>query len=152
MVVACLYYACKFNKVSRTFEELADEISLDRDNKKEVYGCLKILKSELNLKNVLSDPVSFIPRFIADLNLEPEIESPSIELLNEYNLKMPPSGKSIRGIAVGCLYAICLVMQMKPNQKQFAEITGITQTTLRRRCREFQKIIFSHPELLNPLF
>ena len=70
MVAACLYFACREKKIPRTLQEILDETS---ESAKNVRRCYRTLIRELNLKVPSTDPISLIPRFIAELGLDTNV-------------------------------------------------------------------------------
>ena len=79
MVVACLYYSCKKLKISRTFQEFLEESSCSEQNLKRCYFTLV---KELQLKIPVTNPISLISKYVADLDLGPQIENSAISILN----------------------------------------------------------------------
>ncbi|MFW9899040.1 MAG: transcription initiation factor IIB family protein [Candidatus Thorarchaeota archaeon] len=133
MVAACLYFACREKKIPRTLQEILDETSV---NAKNVRRCYRTLIRELNLKVPSTDPISLIPRFIADLNLDADIEKTTINILKTFILKFSTSGKDPKGLCAGALYLVCKIRNKRVSQKEIANLVGVTEVTLRSRYKE----------------
>lgn len=133
MVAACLYFACRERKIPRTLQEILDETAI---NAKNVRRCYRTLIRELNLKAPSTDPISLVPRFIAELGLDAEAENSSINVLNKFISKFSTSGKDPKGLCAGALYLVCKKKQRRISQKEIANIVGITEVTLRSRYKE----------------
>ncbi len=133
MVAACLYFACREKKIPRTLQEILDETSV---NAKNVRRCYRTLIRELNLKVPSTDPISLIPRFIADLNLDADIEKTTINILKTFILKFSTSGKDPKGLCAGALYLVCKIRNKRVSQKEIANLLGVTEVTLRSRYKE----------------
>ncbi|MCK4480763.1 MAG: transcription initiation factor IIB, partial [Candidatus Lokiarchaeota archaeon] len=71
MVAACLYLACRRKQLPRTLQEITNEAQA---NAKDVRRSYTTIIREFNLKSPSTDPVSLIPRYINDLELDSEIE------------------------------------------------------------------------------
>ena len=133
MVAACLYFACRERKIPRTLQEILDESAI---NAKNVRRCYRTLIRELNLKAPSTDPISLVPRFVAELGLDAEAENSSINVLNKFISKFSTSGKDPKGLCAGALYLVCKKKQRRISQKEIANIVGVTEVTLRSRYKE----------------
>ncbi|MFW9945829.1 MAG: transcription initiation factor IIB family protein [Promethearchaeota archaeon] len=133
MVAACLYFACRERKIPRTLQEILDETAI---NAKNVRRCYRTLIRELNLKAPSTDPISLVPRFVAELGLDTEAENSSINVLNKFISKFSTSGKDPKGLCAGALYLVCKKQQRRISQKEIANIVGVTEVTLRSRYKE----------------
>jgi len=136
MVAACLYFACREKKIPRTLQEILDETSV---NAKNVRRCYRTIIRELNLKVPNTDPISLIPRFIAELNLDAEVEKTTINILQTFMSKYSTSGKDPKGLCAGALYLVCKVRNKRISQKEIANLVGVTEVTLRSRYKELTK-------------
>jgi len=135
MVAACLYFACRERKIPRTLQEILDESAI---NAKNVRRCYRTLIRELNLKAPSTDPISLVPRFVAELGLDAEAENSSINVLNKFISKFSTSGKDPKGLCAGALYLVCKKKQRRISQKEIANIIGVTEVTLRSRYKELK--------------
>jgi transcription initiation factor TFIIB len=88
------------------------------------------------LKVPSTDPISLIPRFIADLNLDADIEKTTINILKTFILKFSTSGKDPKGLCAGALYLVCKIRNKRVSQKEIANLVGVTEVTLRSRYKE----------------
>ncbi|MFX1395095.1 MAG: transcription initiation factor IIB family protein [Promethearchaeota archaeon] len=149
MIAACLYYVCRANKISRSLKEISNRTSKINENMKEVYSCYKSLIKELNLKPPPPDPVSFVPRLIAELDLDPKVESPTIRVIRAFVSRACSAGRDPRGIAAGALYLVCRMINIKVSQKEIAKIAKITNITLCKRYKEILDNLFSRKESIN---
>ena len=133
MVAACLYFACREKKIPRTLQEILDETSISAKN---VRRCYRTIIRELNLKAPSTDPISLIPRYIAELNLDAEIEKTTINILQKFITNFSTSGKDPKGLCAGALYLVCKIRNKRISQKEIANLVGVTEVTLRSRYKE----------------
>jgi transcription initiation factor TFIIB len=138
MVAACLYFACRERKIPRTLQEILDETSISAKN---VRRCYRTLIRELNLKVPSTDPISLIPRFIAELELDAEAENTTIKMLQSFISKFSTSGKDPKGLCAGALYLVCKIKDKRVSQKEIANMVGVTEVTLRSRYKELIKML-----------
>ena len=136
MVAAALYYACKLKRVPRTFQEILDET---KETPRNVRRCYRSLVRDLKLKLPVTNPASLIPKYIADLGLDNEIERLSMDLVKEYRKRVPTSGKDPKGICAGAIYLANRLKNKQMTQKEIAEEIGVTEVTLRSRYKELTK-------------
>ncbi len=138
MVAACLYFACRERKIPRTLQEILDETSISAKN---VRRCYRTLIRELNLKVPSTDPISLIPRFIAELELDADAENATIKILQSFISKFSTSGKDPKGLCAGSLYLVCKMKDKRVSQKEIANLVGVTEVTLRSRYKELIKML-----------
>ncbi len=133
MITACIYYSCKNKSIPRTFQEILNETPIsDRIVKK----CYNILVRELNLKVLNTNPMSFIPRFAAELNLGFDMEILTRKILQPMINKNLLSGKDPKGFCAGALYFACKLKSLGISQKEITKVVGVTEVTLRSRYKE----------------
>ncbi len=133
MVAACLYFACRANRIPRTLQEILDDTTASAKN---VRRCYRTIIRELNLKAPSTNPISLIPRYIAELGLDIETEKSTIKLIQIFTSKFSTSGKDPKGLCAGALYIVCKLKNIKISQKQIANLVGVTEVTLRSRYKE----------------
>ncbi len=138
MVAACLYFACRERKIPRTLQEILDQTSVHAKN---VRRCYRTLIRELNLKVPSTDPISLIPRFIAELDLDADAENITVKILQRFTSKYSTSGKDPKGLCAGALYLVCRKKEKKISQKEIANLVGVTEVTLRSRYKELIKTL-----------
>jgi len=138
MIAACLYYVCKVNQISRSLKEISSKIDLKNENFREVYNSYKSLIRELNLKVPPPDPISFVPRYITALGIDPKVESPTMKVIRAFTSRACSTGKDPRGIAAGALYLVCKMISVPVSQKEIARVAKITNITL---CKRYKDII-----------
>ncbi|MDX1797180.1 MAG: TFIIB-type zinc ribbon-containing protein [Candidatus Lokiarchaeia archaeon] len=138
MVAACLYFACRERKIPRTLQEILEQTSISAKN---VRRCYRTLIRELNLKAPSTDPISLIPRFIAELELDTDAENATIKILQGFTSKFSTSGKDPKGLCAGALYLVCKKKDKKISQKDIANLVGVTEVTLRSRYKELVKML-----------
>ena len=97
------------------------------------------LERELKLKAPSTDPVSLVPRFVAELALNTEDEKTTIKILKAFTENFSISGKDPKGLCAGALYLVCKGRKKRISQKEIANLVGVTEVTLRSRYKEIIK-------------
>ena len=135
MVAACLYLACRRKQLPRTLQEITNEAQA---NAKDVRRSYTTLIREFNLKSPSTDPVSLIPRYINDLELDSEIEQLTTKILNSYKTRFSISGKDPKGLCAGAIYLASKIKNKETTQQKIVKTVGITEVTLRSRYKELK--------------
>jgi len=133
MIAACIYLAIRLKKIPRTLQEILEESA---ENEKDIRRCYRVLIRELNIKSPNTDPSTLIPTYIANLNLNHEVEETATKIVNAFSSNFSTSGKDPKGIVAGALYLACKIKGLELTQKQIADIVGVTEVTLRSRFKE----------------
>lgn len=133
MAAACIYYACKTEKIPRSFQEILDESPISC---KTIKKCSKIIFNHFNLKLPSTNIVSFIPKYIVELGLNINVEKLAIKILDSFLKKTPNNGKNPKGLCAGVIYLASKLRNIKVTQKDISKIIGITEVTLRSRYKE----------------
>ena len=135
MVAACIYYICKENGIPRTFQEIMRETS---GNYKLAKKCYRILINTLNLKVPTYNPVAFVPRYIADLGLNNDVENLTIKIIQSFLTKTSVRGIDPKGLCAGAIYLVSKIKDLKVSQKKIGRIVGVTEVTIRARYKELK--------------
>lgn len=136
MIAACIYYAIRKYRITRTLQEVLDETN---EKGKDVRRCYGVLIRELNLKAPNTNPIALIPRYITKLRLSSEIEKLAIKIADTYISNFVTSGKDPKGIVGGAIYLASKIKNENFTQKQIADLIGVTEVTLRSRYKELKK-------------
>ena len=133
MIAASIYLAIRLKRIPRTFQEILEESS---ENSKDIRRCYRVLIRGLNLKAPNTEPSALIPKYIAKLNLNQEIERTTAKIVSTFTLNFPTSGKDPKGIVAGAIYLASKIKGLELTQKEIADQVGVTEVTLRSRYKE----------------
>jgi len=136
MIAASIYLAIRLKRIPRTFQEILEESS---ENSKDVRRCYRVLIRELNLKAPNTEPSALIPKYVAKLNLNQEIERITYKIVNTFSSNFSTSGKDPKGIVAGAIYLASKILGLELTQKEIADKVGVTEVTLRSRYKELSK-------------
>ncbi|MEM3791592.1 MAG: transcription initiation factor IIB [Candidatus Micrarchaeaceae archaeon] len=136
VVTAALYAVCRTAGMPRTLDEIAQVSSVP---KKEIGRTYRVIIHELNLKVPLTEPTSYVPRYIAALKLSGEAQERAIKLLKEAMKKGLVSGRSPTGVSAAAVYIAGALVGEHRTQKEVADVAGVTEVTIRNRYRELKK-------------
>lgn len=136
VITGALYAACRKYDMPRTLDELAEASGYD---KKEILKSFKFLTRTLVLKFSPVSPICYLSKFANKLNIAPETESNAMEILKKADEKDITNGRAPIGIVAASLYIASLLNCEKRTQREIAEVTGVTEVTIRHRYHELVK-------------
>ncbi len=130
---ASLYIACQLCGVPRTLDEVAQKLRLGR---KEIGRTVRIIKRSLRMKPMTTKPEQYIDRFCSDLELRTEAVAMCHEWMKEIKRLELDSGRGPVGIAASLIYMASIVTGQNRTQREIADITNVTEVTIRNRYKE----------------
>ena len=136
VVQAVIYAACRKAGMPRTLDEIANISGLP---KKEIGRAYRAISHELGLKIPLTDPVSYVPRYVNALKLSGEAQEKAVELLHDAMKKGLVSGRSPTGVSAAAVYIAGALAGERRTQKEVADVAGVTEVTIRNRYRELKE-------------
>lgn len=136
IVVGSLYVATRIHAIPKAMDEF---VSASKISKKVLGKTYKLIVRELNLKLIPSDPIEFVPRFASALGLSAAVQTMAVEFIEQAKEKEMLSGLSPISVAATTLYLSGLKQGERKTQKEVADTTGITEATLRSRCKDFMR-------------
>lgn len=137
MVAGAVYIAAKVNGIPKRLDEISTATGIDV---KTIAKSYKLIIRNLNIKLVPTSPVDFIPKFASELGLSQKVQTATVKMLESLLKMKHASGKNPSSLGATCLYLNALIEKEKVKQKQICEIAGITETTLRNRCKDLVKL------------
>jgi transcription initiation factor TFIIB len=148
MATACLYAAARQCNTPRTLEEVYpvsrvynDSKDDDGDNSNEIDRSYRYIAKELGLKMQPVDPRQYLNRFINELSVDQKqaVRATAEEFLDAAEKANIHSGKSPTGLAASAIYAAGLVHGEALTQREIADVTDITEVTVRNRYQEMME-------------
>ena len=149
MIAACLFYACKIQKETRSPKEIADIYDLEIKNVNK--GCRNfgeiIDSNTLFLQIKSSQSVDFIERFGKKLNINKQYiaiakdVSTNIHKLNFASTHEPPS------VAAGCIVLVSTFYNLDISKKDISDVFDISDVTISKTYRKilpYQKILLNN--------
>ncbi|MFP9061646.1 transcription initiation factor IIB [Natrialbaceae archaeon A-chndr2] len=138
VATVALYAACRLENIPRSLDEIEQISRVDRI---EIARTYRYLADELCLEIEPVDPNQYIPRFCSELNVSDEVRTKAIEIIDETVEKGLLSGRSPTGFAAAAIYAASLLCNDKRTQKEIANVTNVTEVTIRNRYTEQINVI-----------
>ncbi len=136
IVVSSLYISSRIYGVPKTME---DFVKASKIEKKVLGKTYKMIVRELNIKLAPANPLDFISKFGSTLGLTPKVQTNAVKIAERAKSSEITSGLSPVSVAATSLYLAALKEGEKRTQKEVSDTTGITEATLRSRCKDFIK-------------
>ncbi|KXA95837.1 transcription initiation factor IIB [candidate division MSBL1 archaeon SCGC-AAA259I14] len=133
---AMLYAACREAQVPRTLEEVTEASRVD---KREVSRTYRFIVRELDIYLPPTDPARYVARFGSELGISGEVRVKAMEIIRKAQEEKLTSGKSPSGTAAAALYIASLKCSERRTQREVAEVTDVTEVTIRNRYGEISE-------------
>jgi transcription initiation factor TFIIB len=135
---ASVYAALRIHRLSTSLDEVS---LLSPVDVKEVSYCYRLLIRGLGLRVPVQRAQTNIPRIASRIEVGLEVQRKALELLDEAERRRVTVGKDPLGLAATALYLSCSLNGEKRSQKEVAEAAGVTEVTIRNRCKELKRIM-----------
>jgi transcription initiation factor TFIIB len=133
VTAAALYAACRQCHVPRTLDEISNIAHISR---KEIGRTYRYISRELGLKLLPTSPEDYISRFCSVLKFSGDVQSKTLQILQEASNRELSSGRGPTGIAAASLYIASVLCGERRTQREVADVAGVTEVTIRNRYKE----------------
>jgi transcription initiation factor TFIIB len=134
---AALYIACRELGIPKSLKEIAGANNVKHKTLAKSY---RLLIVELDVKIPTVDPTKCIIKVSNKVNLEERTKRRAIVLMSQLISMEVTAGKDPMGMAAAVLYISCMNSGEKRTQSDIARAAGITEMTLRNRCRSIKDL------------
>ena len=133
VAAACLYIACELARVPRPIADVANRL---RMSKKEIGRTIRQVKLKLRIRTAPKEASQFIGQFCSKLQLKAEVESSAISMFDKVKAMELDSGRGPTGLAAALIYIAALMAGQRRTQRDIADVSGVTEVTIRNRYKE----------------
>jgi len=137
LIAAALYAACRESGTPRTLNEISNSINIKRKN---LAVCYRMILKELDLKMPVVDSISCIAKIASSADLSEKAKRYAIKLLKKAEEEKILAGKDPMGMAASALYLASLETCENVGQRTLALAGGITEVTIRNRCKNLREL------------
>ena len=137
MMAASLYASCRQSGTPRTIKEISDLTNIKR---KTLTLCYRMILRELGLKMPVTDSTQCVSRIANKAGMSEKSKREALRILKNAIKDNLVSGKDPMGIAAASLYLANLKTGEKFSQKEISYAAGITEVTIRNRCKHLRSI------------
>jgi len=132
VIAASLYAACRDTETPRTLNDISAAINIGR---KDLALSYRMLVKELDLKMPVVDSVQCVARIASKAGLSEKIKRYAVKILKKAKQNEISAGKDPMGLAASALYISTRRMEVNCSQKILAQAAGVTEVTVRNRCK-----------------
>ncbi|KEQ57437.1 Transcription initiation factor IIB protein [Marine Group I thaumarchaeote SCGC RSA3] len=137
LIAATLYAACRESGTPRNLNDISSAINITR---KSLALCYRMIVKELDLKMPVVDSVQCIARIASKADLTEKTKRHAMKILKKAEQNQILAGKDPMGLAASALYLASLKMGEKNTQKKIALAAGVTEVTVRNRCKGLKSL------------
>ena len=137
LIAATLYAACRESGTPRTLNDVSGSINITRKN---LAICYRMIIKELDLKMPVVDSVQCIARIASQIGLSEKTKRHAMKLLKKAEQSQIISGKDPMGMAASALYIASMETGENTTQKTIALAAGVTEVTIRNRCKNLKSL------------
>jgi transcription initiation factor TFIIB len=140
ITAATIYMACKQCDVVRSLNEICEGISTVKDLKAKTKLAAKYYRTMVMEMGISSAPVVTMDRYISKIaNLtktDVRVERLALEISEKTKDRNLADGKAPNGIAAAYLYVASVLLGQNVLQRDVSSVAGVTEVTIRNRCKE----------------
>ena len=138
LISSALYAACRQSGTPRTLKEVSSAINITR---KDLAVCYRLIVKELDLQMPVVDSISCIAKIASNADLSEKTKRHAMKILKKAEEEDLVAGKDPMGMAASALYLASLETGENVTQKTVALAGGVTEVTIRNRCKNLKKLI-----------
>lgn len=136
---ACLYVACKVERVPRTVDEVVDASDVDRTL---LLRRAKSVTSELGIDlSGFADASQYVERYVNELDLPEGVAERASEIVSLCEDAGIAGGKSPSGWAAAAVYNASVEADLGIRQDTLTELADVTHVTIRNRYQEQREVL-----------
>jgi transcription initiation factor TFIIB len=140
MSAATIYMACKQCDVVRSLDEICKATGSSKDEKMNVKLTAKYYRTLVMELGSNTAPVVTLDKYISKIanlaKLEVRVERLAAEIAEKTQDHSLADGKAPNGLAAAYLYIASTLLGQSILQRDVSSIAGITEVTIRNRCKE----------------
>jgi len=143
-IAASLYAAIRVHDFPRLLDEICQNNLVPRRTVHRSLGMIvREVLPELSLKYQPITAESLVFRFGNELNLDMETQKQAVQMLSKASEKgLKRVGKDPKGLAAAVLYIAAKNSSTRKTQTDIANISKVTEVTLRSRAKQIKQILY----------
>lgn len=140
ITAATIYMACKQCNVVRSLEEICKGICLPKDVKAKTKLAARYYRTMVMELGSATAPVLTMDKYISKIanitQTDARVERLALEIAEKTKDNHLADGKAPNGIAAAYLYVASVLLGQNVLQRDVSSIAGVTEVTIRNRCKE----------------
>ena len=140
MTAATIYMACKQCDVVRSLEEICRATCQPKDVKSKTKLAARYYRTMVMEMGHIHAPIVTMDKYISKIanvtQTEVRVERLALEIAEKTKNNSIADGKAPNGIAAAYLYVASVLLGQNIRQRDVSNVAGITEVTIRNRCKE----------------
>ena len=140
ITAAAIYMACKQCDVVRSLEEICRGICPSKDVKSKTKLAARYYRTMVMEMGQFTVPVVSMDKYISKIanktQTEVRVERLALEIAEKTKDSSISDGKTPNGIAAAYLYVASVLLGQNVLQRDVSSVAGVTEVTIRNRCKE----------------
>jgi transcription initiation factor TFIIB len=136
IITAVMYIICRRDSTPYTLHKICDKLKVDYRSINKVY---RYLIKRMDIIIPPTSPKDYISKFGEELKMDSSLIQKAYEILDDVRDTGCISGKGPAGVAAASLCLACDIEHNSRDPKEVAEVSGVTQVTIRNRYRELEQ-------------
>ena len=140
ITAATIYMACKQCDVVRSLEEICREMCAPKDVKSKTKLAARYYRTIVMAMGQMAAPVVTMDKYISKISnmtqTDVRVERLALEIADKTKDNSIADGKAPNGIAAAYLYVASVLLGQSVLQRDVSSIAGVTEVTIRNRCKE----------------
>jgi transcription initiation factor TFIIB len=133
IVAAALYAACRYTKIPRTLNEVAEASVRERG---ELARCYRLLVQTLDMQMPVDDPLDYVSKIGEKAGVSGRSQGIAMKIVREAKCKHVTIGKAPSGLAAAALYIASQFENEMVTQSELSRAANVTEVTIRNRKKE----------------
>ena len=137
---AVIYLACKQCAVIRSLEEIIQGTTTMKEAKAKTKLASRYYRTLVMELGTVTAPVLTMDKYISKIanmtNTDTRVERLALEIAEKTKNRSITDGKAPNGIAAAYLYVSSILLGQSILQKDVSSVSGVTEVTIRNRCKE----------------
>ena len=137
---AVIYLACKQCAIVRSLEEIIQATTPMKEAKAKVKLASRYYRTLVMELGTVTAPVLTMDKYISKIanmtNTDTRVERLALEIAEKTKNRSITDGKAPNGIAAAYLYVSSILMGQSILQRDVSSVSGVTEVTIRNRCKE----------------
>lgn len=137
---AVIYLACKQCAIVRSLEEIIQATTPMKEAKAKVKLASRYYRTLVMELGTVTAPVLTMDKYISKIanmtNTDTRVERLALEIAEKTKNRSITDGKAPNGIAAAYLYISSILMGQSILQRDVSSVSGVTEVTIRNRCKE----------------
>lgn len=135
VVTALIYVVCRKQMIPLTLHKICDVLRVEYRSINKVY---RYLVKKMNMHIPPTTPMEYVNKFGIEMRLSKITLKKAEKIIEMVKKTGAISGKGPAGVAAASICLASDIEDLDSSQKEMAEISGVTQVTIRNRYKELE--------------